>query len=378
MPGLYIHVPFCARKCAYCDFFSLALPEAAEAAAALVERYLDALARELRGLPADFVPTTVYLGGGTPTVLSAEELTRLLDLVNRRFCLPADREWSCEANPGTVTAGKAARLRAGGVNRVSLGIQSLDDRNLAALGRIHTARQAADSFRTLRAAGFDDLGVDLIYGLPGVVRDGLARDLEGLLAWQPEHVSIYALSFEPGTLLAARRARGDIVEVADEEQAEQYHLLRRRLRAAGYEHYEISNFARPGRACRHNLNYWDGGDYFGCGPAAHTHWQGRRSANVSDLESYAASLEAGQAPRAFEECLEPEAKARETLILNLRRMAGVDAAVFRRQTGFDVEALGGAALARALALGLLERHGDRLRLSVAGLFVSDAVFAELV
>ncbi|MCX6995698.1 MAG: radical SAM family heme chaperone HemW [Kiritimatiellaeota bacterium] len=378
MPGLYVHVPFCERKCAYCDFYSLALPESAAAAADLAERYLDALERELYGLPAEFVPDTVYVGGGTPTVLRAEALARLADLVHRRFRLPAGREWSCEANPGTLTAEKVARLRAGGVNRVSLGVQSLDDRQLAWLGRRHTARQAADSFQTLRAAGFDNLSVDLIYALPGITRGELARDLEGLLAWQPEHVSVYALSVEPGTPLAARRARGDLVEMAGEEQAEQYHLIRRRLLAAGYEQYEISNFARPGRACRHNLNCWDGGDYFGCGPAAHSHWLGCRSANVSDLESYAASPAAGRLPRAFTECLEAEAKARETLILNLRRTAGVEAAAFRRQTGFGLETRGGAALARALALVLLERHGDRLRLSAAGLFVSDAIFAELV
>ncbi len=379
MPGLYIHVPFCARKCAYCDFYSLPLADQPDAVAgAAIARYLDALERELRGLPAGFVPDTVYVGGGTPTVLPAESLTRLLDLVHRRFRLPADGEWSCEANPGTVTAEKAARLRAGGVNRVSLGVQSLDDRNLAALGRSHTARQAAESYQALRAAGFDNLGVDLMYGLPGVPRAGLAQDLEELLRWQPEHVSVYALSFEAGTPLAARRAHGAVAEVADDEQAEQYHLIRRRLGAAGYEQYEISNFARPGRACRHNLNYWAGGDYFGCGPAAHSHGQGRRSANLSDLEAYAASLAEGRSSCAFEEILGAEAKARETLILNLRRTAGVEEDEFRRQTGFDVQALGGGALARALALGLLEREGRRLRLTAAGLFVSDAVFAELV
>jgi len=379
MPGLYIHVPFCVRKCAYCDFYSLPLAGTpAPAAAAQVTRYLDALERELQGLPAEFAPDTVYVGGGTPTVLPAPALTRLLALVRARFRLPANAEWSCEANPGTVTEEKAARLRAGGVNRVSLGVQTLDDNQLARLGRVHTARQAAESCAVLRAAGFDNLGVDLMYGLPGAPRAALERDLTELTAWRPAHVSAYALSFEPGTPLAARQARGEVAAVPDAEQAAQYRLVRRRLAAAGFEQYEISNFARPGRACRHNLNYWAGGDYAGCGPAAHAHRQGRRSANVSDLREYCARLEAGRSPQVFTERLAPEAKARETLVLNLRRTAGVAADEFRRQTGFDVSALGGAALARALDLGLLAWQGRRLRLTARGLFVSDALFADLV
>ncbi len=377
MSGLYIHIPFCARKCAYCDFYSLPLA-GVPSFGKTVARFFQALEKELAALPAGFAPDTVYIGGGTPTALDAAQLGDLLDLVRRRVPLAAVREWTVEANPGTLDAGKAAVLRRAGVNRVSLGVQSLDDAALRRLGRLHTAAEARAGFDLLRAAGFDNVSVDLMYALPGETTERMLADVRGLLAWQPEHLSCYALAIEPGTPLAEQQARGALVEVPDEEQAEQYHALRRTLLAAGWEHYEISNFARPGRACRHNLNYWRGGEYAGCGPAAHGHTAGRRHANVEDLDDYCRRIEAGGSPRDFEEELAPEAKARETLIVWLWLLEGVDLAAFRQQTGFDALALSGAALEQLCAQGLLELGAGRLRLTERALFVSNRVFAELV
>jgi oxygen-independent coproporphyrinogen-3 oxidase len=377
MAGLYLHLPFCARKCTYCDFYSLPLGDFPNLGKTIT-RFFQALEKELAALPPDFAPDTIYIGGGTPTALSAAQLDELLALVRRRVHCDAVREWTVEANPGTLDAAKADALRCAGVNRVSLGVQSLNDDALKRIGRIHTAAEARTAFDVLRAAGFDNVSVDLMYALPGETAAQVLADLRGLLAWRPEHLSTYALAIEPGTPLAAQRARGEIAEVPDEEQAEQYHAIRRELLAAGFEHYELSNFARPGRACRHNLNYWRGGEYHAGGPAAHAHSAGRRSANIEDLEAYCRRLEQNSSPREFEEQLAPEAKARETLIIGLRLLAGVDRAAFRQQTGFDALALGGAALEQLIAQGLLEVSAENLRLTERALFISNRVFAELV
>lgn len=377
MAGLYIHTPFCARKCAYCDFYSLPLAGVPNLGKTVV-RFFQALEKELAALPPDFAPDTIYIGGGTPTALDAAQLGELLALVQRRVRCAAVCEWTVEANPGTLDAKKVDALRRAGVNRISLGVQSLDDEALHGIGRIHSAAEAHAGFELLRAAGFDNVSVDLMYALPGETTAQVLADVRGLLAWRPEHISTYALAIEPDTPLARQQARGLVAEVPDEEQAEQYHAIRRELLAAGFEHYEISNFARPGRACRHNLNYWRGGDYYACGPAAHAHSAGRRSSNVEDLEEYCRRLEQGATPQDFSETLPPEAKARETLIIWLRLLDGVDLAAFRQQTGFDALALGGPALEQLVAQGLLVVADGRLRLTEQALFISNRIFAELV
>lgn len=370
-PGLYVHVPFCIRKCAYCDFASEAPPNPVR-----IERYLDALEIELGSLPDDFHPATVFIGGGTPTALGGAALDRLLSAVRTRAPNPA--EWTCEANPGTVSPDTAARLAAGGVNRISLGAPSFDPSALALLGRAHTAEAIAESVSILRAAGLANLSLDLIYGVPGRGIDTLASDLDRLLALAPEHISAYLLSIEAGTPLAARVSEGSVDSVSDDDALAQFDAVRARLKAAGYGHYEISNFARPGLECRHNLLYWSGGEYLGVGPAAHSHWHGARWGNVLSLEAWADALSKGWNPRAFEERLAPEARARETLVFSLRRLAGVRRAEFRANTGFDLDALCGDTLDRLARDGLLVCDNDAVRLSDRALFISDAVFAELV
>ncbi|OQA24399.1 MAG: Oxygen-independent coproporphyrinogen-III oxidase 1 [Verrucomicrobia bacterium ADurb.Bin345] len=369
MPGLYIHVPFCVRKCRYCDFYSV--PSRQD----LQDSYLDALELELSRLPRDFKPDTVFVGGGTPTVLDAVRLGRLLELIGRAA---APAEWTVEANPGTLDRDKAVLLKRAGVNRVSLGIQSFDPANLSLLGRIHTAEQAVAAFALLRETGFENISVDLMYAIPGVVRGVLERDLRHVTELKPEHVACYALIFEEGTELTRLRDAGEIREVGDDEQLSRYRLVRHSLGDAGLRHYEISNFARKGFECRHNLLYWSGGEYIGCGPAAHSHRGGVRWANVRDVRRYCEALGAGKPARDFEEKLEPEAKARETLVMSLRRLDGVSRDEFRARTGFDYRALRGREIGKLVALGMLEDDGTRLRLTEKGLFVSDSVFAELV
>ena len=361
-PGLYIHVPFCARKCAYCAFFSK------PASPRFVAAWLAGVGRELEKIPEGFAPESVFFGGGTPTVLEEPELTRWLELVRARVDLRKVSEWTCEANPGTLTKAKAEQLRAAGVNRLSIGAQSFDDATLRKLGRIHTAAETRECVALARAAGFENIGLDVIYGVPGVSREKFCADVEAAISLNPEHISCYCLEIEAGTPFAHEAVAGRL-EISDEEQRAQFDWTRQRLAAGGWAHYEISNFAKPGRECRQNLLYWSGGDYFGLGPAAHSHWNGVRWGNSAELPEW---------KREFEERLASAAKARETLVMGLRRIAGWNRAEFRAATGFDYEALRGKEIAKLVSEGLLIAEGDGIRLAEEALFVSDLVFAELV
>lgn len=383
MPGLYVHIPFCVRKCIYCDFYSLPT-----ATGPLAKRltdgqpdqpdFLAALESELRQLPHPFQPETVFIGGGTPTELSTSDLARLLEILRQNVDLSAIAEWTCESNPGTLTREKADLLKSAGINRMSLGVQSFDATTLDFLGRIHSADEAEAGVHLLRDAGFDNLNLDLIYGVPGAGPDVVRRDLQRLLALSPEHAACYCLIFEDGTPLADLRARGFVKEVDDDTELEQYEIVRTALRTGGYGHYEISNFAKPGRECRHNQLYWGAGEYLGVGPSAHSHWRGERYGNVRDLAAYCRRMLEGSSPRAFSEKLEPEAKARETLVMALRQTAGITHSDFLRDTGFELRALCGETLNALAREDLLEISGDRVRLTERGLFVSDGIFAELV
>jgi oxygen-independent coproporphyrinogen-3 oxidase len=340
--------------------------------------FLDALEAELRQLPAGFRPETIFIGGGTPTELSDADFRRLFEILRARVDLGGIVEWSCESNPGTLTEAKACILREAGVNRVSLGVQSFDPPTLEFLGRIHSAEEAEAGFHLLRAHGFDNINLDLMYGIPGGTREAVERDLDRLIALGPEHAACYCLIFEDGTPLADLRKKGFVKEVDDETELVQYQLVRDRLAAAGYRHYEISNFARPGRECAHNLLYWGAGEYIGCGPSAHSHWAGERYGNVRDLKAYCERMLGGTSPRAFTERLDPAAKARETLVMALRRRDGVSRDAFRQATGYDYRQLCGETMDWLTREGLLEETGTGVRLTDQGLFLSDGVFAELV
>lgn len=354
MPGLYVHIPFCVRKCDYCAFYSDASGDLNKQAL-----FFRALEREVKNLPGDFLPDTVFIGGGTPTAPDFQTLEGLVPMFGG--FRPA--EFSCEVNPGTVDERKLDLLRRCGVNRLSIGVQSFEFQCLETLGRIHTACQAEDAFRMTRAAGFDNVSIDLMFGTPGQSMRMLDADLDRVLALGPEHISIYNLMFEEDTPLSARNPP----RLDEELEREMYDHIRGRLRIAGFAQYEISNFAKPGFECRHNLLYWTGGEYIGCGPAAHSHWRGARWANVSDLDDY---IEQGPR-REFEETLDADAKERETLVMGLRLLDGVE--VSPGLWGPLAEVFG-----RLEKEGLLIVDGLHVRLSEEALFVSDSVFAELI
>jgi len=382
--GLYVHIPFCVRKCLYCDFYSL--PTATGPVSRRIAAddqpeqpaFLEALEYELTTLPDDFQPRSVFFGGGTPTELSRADLKTLLEILKRHVDLSLVTEWSCESNPGTLTEEKITLLMDAGVNRFSLGVQSFDPATLEFLGRIHSAEEAREGFRLLRKMGASNVNLDLMYGVPGTSIAVVQRDLEALIELEPDHAACYCLIFEDGTPLTELRNKGFLKEVDDDTELDQYNLVRASLHAAGFRHYEISNFAKPGHECQHNLLYWGGGEYFGVGPSAHSHWKGERFGNVRDLDAYIRRIKEGKSQRSFSERLEPEAKARETLVMALRRLDGISADVFHRETGFDLHALCGESIAWMQREGLLETEGERVRLTERGLFVSDAIFAELV
>lgn len=370
--GLYIHVPFCAARCSYCDFYSTVND------GSRVDRYLKALEVELERLPRDFAPDTVFIGGGTPTALSADQYAFLLQTVRSRIDFSNVIEFTSEANPGTLTPEKLAAMKEGGIDRVSIGVQSFNPDALRLLGRIHSAEQAVESFYALRAAGFKNVNIDLIQSIPGMTPEAVIADARRVVELAPEHISYYNLIYEAGTPLTRLRDLGQITPPDEDEEADNYYAVKDLLESAGYDHYEISNFSKPGRSCLHNVLYWQGGSYFGCGPSAHSHWNGKRFGNVADLSAWCSRLEQGARPFDEVEELSPEDKAHETLVMWLRMLEGVDAASFERLTGFSVDGLCGAALRSLAEEELLDISNGRWALSRRGLFVCNSVFAELV
>jgi oxygen-independent coproporphyrinogen III oxidase len=335
--GLYLHVPFCRRKCPYCDFFSLpATPELLHEYPALVVRQLE-LAQTSGDWPGPLA--SVFFGGGTPSLLSPAAIGCLLDAAEQRFGFCDGAEISLEANPGTVTEASLAGYRAAGVNRLSLGVQSLSPTNLALLGRIHSAGEAVQALRWARRAGFASVSGDLIFALPGQNAAAALADVDQLLQLGPEHLSCYGLALEPGTALQHAVASGQLTLPDENGYADIYLALHERLAAAGFEHYEISNYARPGHACRHNLNTWQRGSYLGLGPGAHSFlardW-GIRLAVPGDWPRYRRRLTAGKNPAEILEVLDRSGAMTETLYLGLRCAAGVDENQFRRRFGLGL------------------------------------------
>ena len=380
--SLYIHVPFCTVKCAYCDFNSYAGLEP------LTGDWLGAALRELELWSARAEGRkieTIFIGGGTPSLLEGEQIARLLDAARRCFRVAPDAEITLEANPESVRVERMRDYRAAGVNRVSMGVQSLDADELRFLDRLHSAERAEQALSEIRAAGLDNVNLDLIYGLPRQRFETWRSTLERVAAWRPEHLSCYALTVEEGTPLAARVAAGAVVEADADVVAEISAWTARRLSAAGYAHYETSNYALPGRECRHNLNYWRCGDYIGVGPGAHGCFAGHRYSVARRPAAYIRKLAAsGSGPSGLpspaidnvEPITESEALV-DALTLGLRLTEGVDEAALQRRYPAaygQVEAVVEWALGAALA----ERRTGRLRLTERGHGVANEVFVRLV
>ncbi len=376
MLGLYLHVPFCIRKCDYCDFNSKpAGPEE-------VERYLAALLQELGDLAAVHgrAADTLYLGGGTPTVLSGDQFERLFGALENFGLWTRGIETTVEANPGTLDRPKAELLAALGVNRISLGVQALQDRLLRRLGRIHTGGAALDTFGILRTVGFENIGIDLIYGLPEQRVQDWQADLKQILELGPEHLSLYGLTIEAGTPFARSRAEGMLSLPSEEEEITMVRAAWEMTLAAGYGHYEISNYARSGFACRHNLGYWMVEEYIGAGAGAHSFVQSdgpTRSHNVASVATYIERLRSGRSPLLRAENLSPHTLASEALMLGLRLREGVLLNEFRERYGIDPFDVYASCLQRGLEKGWLEMEAGRLRFTERGMLLSNELFIDL-
>ena len=375
MAGIYVHIPFCASRCSYCDFFStlrLAEAGAAYVEAVIAEARLRAV--ELRGEQV----TTLYLGGGTPSQLPLPLLERLVDGLSDVLDLSGVEEFTVEANPDDVTIGWCSAVARLGVNRVSMGVQSFEDHILRGIGRRHTARQAVEAVAALRDAGVGNISIDLIYGLPGQTLVSWADSLRQALELAPQHISAYGLSYEPGTRLWWQRERGEVVEVPEEQCLAMYRILVEKLQAAGYEHYEISNFAVPGYRSRHNSSYWDDTPYLGLGAAAHSYDGTVRRYNPHDLQRYMSAVMAGETA-CEQERLSPWERYDERVMLGLRTARGVNAERLRAEFGDEAWRHFTREAQRHVEAGNL-RVADTARyvLTRDGIMLSDSVIRDLM
>ncbi|ORV89151.1 radical SAM family heme chaperone HemW [Mycolicibacterium iranicum] len=369
--GIYVHVPFCATRCGYCDFNTYT---AGELGGANPDGWLAAVRTELRlaagrlGVTPDV--QTVFVGGGTPSLLGAAGLTAVLDAIRDNFTLAPGAEVTTESNPESTSPQFFAGLRTAGFTRISLGMQSTAPHVLAALDRVHSPGRALDAAREARAEGFDHVNLDLIYGTPGETDDDLVRSADAAIETGVDHISGYALIVEDGTALARRVRRGEMPAPDDDVHARRYELLDRRLTDAGFDWYEVSNWSRPGGQCRHNVGYWNGGQWWGAGPGAHSYVGATRWWNVKHPNAYADALGEGELPVADFEELDAETAHVEDVMLQVRLRIGLPHRVLS-----DSES---QRAVRLVADGLLHARDDRLVLTDRGRLLADAVVRELL
>ncbi len=370
--GIYLHVPFCEAICKYCNFNRELFRND------LKRRYLAALTREIETAGDGARADSVFFGGGTPSVLDPAEVRTLIVRCASSFALDPAAEITLEANPETASRPRLEGYRAAGVTRLSLGVQSFRDAELRRLGRVHTAARAIEAFESARAAGFDDVSVDLMVWLPEQTPEDWGETLDVLLQLDPGHVSFYLLELYPNAPLREDMARGGWTQAPDDVAAGMYDSALDRLEAAGYRQYEISNAARPGRRCRHNLKYWSDGAWVGFGCGAHSTRDGRRWRNVSETVSYVERVANGTSPVAQERVLSAGERATDALFLGLRLTEGVDVPAVERRYGIGVWERWGGELTRCVEAGLLEDDRQRLRLTRRGRLLASEVMQVFV
>ncbi|QDU31438.1 Oxygen-independent coproporphyrinogen-III oxidase-like protein [Anatilimnocola aggregata] len=363
----YVHVPFCRHRCGYCNFTLIAGRDD------LIERYLAALELELQLLGSPRTVDTLFFGGGTPTHLPPAQLTRLLQLARSWFVLASGGEFSAEANPLDLTPERMGVLHEAGITRISIGAQSFSPRKLKLLERDHQPADIASAFHAAAQVA-SSVSLDLIFGVPEETPAEWEADLQQAIALQPQHISTYGLTIEKGTSFFPRVQRGELQPASDDASAGMYERAIDLLTAAGYEHYEVSNFALPSHRCRHNETYWLGRGYFAAGPGAARYVQGVREMNHRSTTTWLQRLEHHESPVAEREEIAAEERARERLVFGLRRLQGISLDDFQAETGFAAESLGGAALQQFIVQGLLQVEGNTLRLTRRGLLISDSLW----
>jgi len=375
--SVYIHIPFCIKKCKYCDFVSFPIVKQDVAA------YFDALIKAALPRAAKLLTSkhriveTIYIGGGTPTAVPQAHLAELLTSSVNALPISRDVEVTVEMNPGTADASYISEILACGGRRISIGVQSFNDRSLRFLGRIHNARQARNCFENVRAAGCRNINIDLIYGTPGESLDDVMHSVDTAISLAPEHISIYGLSIPEGTALHKRLRAGEFTLPSPDQQRKVYETIRDSLRAAGYIQYEVSNYAKPGLECRHNLNYWRRGEYIGLGCAASSYLDGVRSRNVNSVAEYVERMANGASVVCQSERLSKEERVEEAVMLGLRLCEGISLSQLRRDEGIRLLQARRNQIQKLANAKLVNIENDFLRLTDDGVLVADEVIAWL-
>ncbi|MBN2210723.1 MAG: radical SAM family heme chaperone HemW [Sedimentisphaerales bacterium] len=366
-PALYVHIPFCRAKCGYCGFYSEPLVGHDS------ERLLAALLRELDGY-ALREAATIYIGGGSPSCLPEGQLESLIEQLNQRF--PNSVEFTVEVNPAQMDRPRLEHLRQGGVNRLSIGVQSFNERDLVTLGRPYKPQQILSLVKQARQAGFANISLDLIFAIPGSTLSSWKKSLNEAIRLEVEHISAYALTYESDTPLERLVQKGTVTPVDEETDRAMYETTIEMLAEGGFDHYEISNFARPGFACRHNLMYWGNEPYVGIGPSAGSFYQGRRTTNIADVEKYIEAVEQSRSSFAEVQTPDAEALACETAVLMLRRIAGINREDFKRKTGRDVFTIFANNIEYHRKSGMLEVTDEYIRLTRQALPIADTILCD--
>ena len=373
MAGIYIHIPFCKQRCRYCAFYSSTLYNIREA-------YVDALCKELlmrKEYIANEMVGTIYLGGGTPSTLTMEQLKRICDTIYGNYPITETAEVTIECNPDDLTTEFLGQLRELPFNRISMGVQSFNDAQLKRLGRRHTAEAARQAVANARAAGYSNISIDLMFALPGSSRAEWQETLDAAIALRPEHLSAYNLMYEEGTQLYRDLTEGKVTELSEEENLEQFSMLIKSMKAAGYRHYEISNFALPGRESRHNSSYWNDTPYIGCGASAHSYNGTSRGWNIADIKEYIKGVENGILNFEVEHLTEEE-RYNDAILTRLRTADGLPLAWMREKFCDRLNTYMLHAAEKEIALGNLKETNGHLSLTEKGIFISDAVIRELI
>ncbi|MFH1049323.1 MAG: radical SAM family heme chaperone HemW [bacterium] len=377
MPGIYIHIPFCVKKCFYCDFYSVEkLTDK--------DKFLDYLIREIE-LRAKYeksqteigIIDSVFFGGGTPSLLTPGQIERIIIKLKSTFSISDDAEWTVESNPGTLNLDSLNQYRKLGINRISIGVQSFVESELKFLQRIHDSDEAVNAISDAKKAGFDNRNVDLIFSIPGQTKKSLALTLEKIQQLKPEHISAYSLIYEKGTPLYEAYKKGQIKKIDDDADAELYEFLSEYLSNLGYEHYEVSNFALPGYKCRHNLNYWENGYYIGLGPSAHGYSKGRRYWNVKSLKKYYQMIDEDKIPETGSEILTRENEINERIMLGLRSQ-GIDFKKFKEEFDIDLKKIRNLLFNEWKINDLCDYNDKYIKLTHKGYFICNSLINQLV
>lgn len=371
MPGLYIHIPFCKKRCFYCDFTTYTSMESS------MGPYIEALEKEIEGRMAGIYPETIFIGGGTPTSLDDKSFAHLMKVVGKYVVSP-EQEVTIEANPESISDEKIKMMKTAGINRVSMGLQSTDDLILKNIGRIHNYKTFLKSFHNLREAGFTNLSFDLITALPGQDEAIILDTVEKAIALDPEHLSVYSMILEEGTPFFEKFAAG-LLELPDDDEDRNFQdLFRERLEAAGYDRYEISNFSKKGLVSRHNLNYWNFGEYLGCGVAASGFMNGRRWTNTTSIPEYIEAIDKGEDPSVSIHVNSLEDSMEEFIFMGLRKTKGISTREFSDRFGQDFYKVYPGVCDRFVENKLMIIDGDEIRLTNEGLDLSNYIMSDFI